>query len=58
MIVDDIPFEQQRRLPVDEGGRCDPLARRSFYEYRNAFDYAYFVMSRGRVNRVSEIRYL
>lgn len=30
LIVDEIPFEQQRRLPVSEGGRGHPLIRRSF----------------------------
>lgn len=58
LIVDDIPFDQQRTLPVSQGGRGHPLMRRSFYEYRCAFDYAYFVMSRGRINRQAEIRYL
>ena len=58
LIVDELPFDQQRLLPVADGGRGHPLLRRSFYEYRHAFDYAYFVMSRGRINRQAEIRYL
>ena len=45
-------------MPVSQGGRGHPLIRRSFYEYRHAFDYAYYVMSRGRINRAAEIRYL
>ena len=58
LIVDEIPFEQQRKLPVSEGGRGHPLFRRSFFEYRSSFDYAYYIMSRGRINRQAEIRYL
>ena len=58
LIVDEIPFEQQRRLPVSEGGRGHPLIRRSFQDYQDAFDYAHFVLSRGRVNRLVELRYL
>jgi hypothetical protein len=58
LIVDEQPFEIQRQLPVSQGGRGHPLIRRSFYEYRHAFDYAYYVMSRGRINRAAEIRYL
>jgi hypothetical protein len=45
-------------MPAAEGGRCHPMFRRSFNEYRHAFDYACFVMGRGRINRVAEIRYL
>jgi membrane protein implicated in regulation of membrane protease activity len=51
MIVDEIPSEQQRRLPVAEGGRGHPLMRRTFFEYKHAFGYAWYVMSRGRINR-------
>lgn len=58
LIVDDIPFEQQRELSAREGGRIHPLVRRSYDEYRHAFDYAHFVMSRGRITRISELRYL
>jgi len=58
LIVDEIPFEEQRRLPVAEGGRGHVLIRRSFLEYQHAFDYAYFIMSRGRINRTAELRYL
>lgn len=58
LIVDEIPFEQQRVLPVSLGGRGHPLFRRTFDEYRHAFDYAHFILSRGRITRASEIRYL
>lgn len=58
LIVDEIPYERQRKLPASQGGRFHPLARRTFCEYRHAFDYAYYIMSRGRVNRAAEIRYL
>jgi hypothetical protein len=58
LIVDEIPFEEQRRLPVSEGGRGHVLIRRSYMEYQHAFDYAYYIMSRGRINRTAELRYL
>lgn len=58
LIVDEIPFEQQRVLAVSEGGRGHPLFRRTFEEYRHAFDYAHFILSRGRITRASELRYL
>lgn len=58
MIVDEIPSEEQRRLPVEDGGRGHPLMRRSFFEYKHAFGYAWYVMSRGRINRAHEIREL
>ena len=58
MIVDEIPTDEQRRLPVGEGGRGHPLMRRSFFEYKHAFGYAWYVMARGRINRAHEIREL
>ena len=57
-IVDEIPTEEQRRLPVVEGGRGHPLMRRSFFEYMHAFGYSWYVMTRGRINRAHEIREL
>jgi len=57
-IVDEMPSQQQRRMPVSEGGRGHPLLRRTFFEYMHGFDYAYYLMSRGRVNRQAELRYL
>lgn len=41
-----------------EGGRGHVLIRRSYNEYQHAFDYSYYIMSRGRVNRTAELRYL
>jgi hypothetical protein len=57
-ITDEIPEREQRRLPVNEGGRGHPFLRREFTAYRNAFDYSYFMMSKGAVSRNQEIRYL
>lgn len=56
--MDEIPFDEQRRMPVSEGGRGHILIRRSFKEYKDAFDYAHFVISRVRINRTIELRYL
>ena len=58
LIIDEVPFEEQRRLPVAQGGRGHPLLRRKLEEYRYSFDYAFYILSRGRVSRVSEIRFL
>lgn len=58
MIVDDIPHYEQRHLPVAEGGRFHPLMRRTYMEYKYAFSYSWYVMSRRRVNRTHEIREL
>ena len=43
LLVDDIPFEEQRRLAANQGGRFHPLFRRSFEEYMNAFNYSYYI---------------
>lgn len=58
LITDEIPFSEQRLLPVSQGGRGHPLIRRTFNEYQSAFDYALFIISRGRINRNTELRYL
>ena len=58
LIVDDIPFERQRRLRATLGGRIHPLLRRSFDEYMHAFNYSYYIQSRVRINRSAELRYL
>lgn len=55
---DDISAAEQRRLPVSQGGRGHPLLRRSFSEYMHAFDFAFHIFVRGRVNRAAELRYL
>jgi len=57
-FVDEVPMEQQRHLPVSEGGRGHFLMRRRFQEYKDAFDYAHFVITRVRINRAIEYRYL
>ena len=58
IVLDDQPAAEQRRLPRREGGRCHPMLHRRCTEYRNSFDYAYFVMARGRVTRTTEVRFL
>lgn len=58
MITDELPINEQRRRPVNEGGRGHLFLRREFDAYRNSFDYSYFMMSRGAVSRAQEIRYL
>jgi hypothetical protein len=56
--VDDVPQARQRRMPVAEGGRGHALLRRTMLEYKAAFDYGCFMMSRGGFGRQAEIRYI
>ena len=58
MIVDDIPSQEQRQLPIEEGGRGHPLLRRTYFEYKHAFNYSWYKLSQGRINRAHEIREL
>lgn len=58
LITDDIPFAEQRRLSAARGGRRHPLTRRSYQEYLHAFNYAFYVQSRVRINRTAELAYL
>jgi hypothetical protein len=51
IITDEIPEREQRRLSVSEGGRGHPFIRREFIAYRYAFDYSYYMMSKGVVSR-------
>ena len=45
MIVDDIPSQEQRQLPIEEGGRGHPLLRRTYFEYKHAFNYSWYKLS-------------
>lgn len=58
LIADDKPFAEQRLLSAANGGRWHPLARRSYQEYLHAFNYAFYIQSRVRINRTAELAYL
>ena len=53
-----MPFAEQRLLTAANGGRSHPLARRSYHEYMHAFNYAFYIQSRVRINRTAELAYL
>ena len=57
-LIDDIPASQQRRLPASEGGRCNPLMRRTYKQYRDAFDYSLYMNSYGHISSATENRYI
>lgn len=57
-FVDDVPRGRNRAHVNGQARRCHPLVRRSLLEYKCAFDYACFMLSRGRVGRITELRYL
>ena len=57
-FVDEVPQGRNRLRNNNQNRRCHPLVRRSMLEYKCAFDYACFMLSRGRVGRMTERRYL
>ena len=57
-LIDDIPASEQRRLPVRNGGRCNPLMRRTYKQYRDSFDYALYMNSYGHISSATENRFI